>query len=90
MNTKEYYQEIAKKLEFDTDPFINGKFVKGGGPAFDSINPANGKVIATLSSNTVEEVYEAEKAAREAREEAGAERPLPLREAAAQRTADEV
>ncbi|MBR4393028.1 MAG: aldehyde dehydrogenase family protein, partial [Oscillospiraceae bacterium] len=69
MNTKEYYKSIADKLEFDTDPFINGKFVKGSGPAFDTINPATGKVVATLSSNTTEEVYEAEKAAREAFED---------------------
>ena len=56
MNTKEYYHEIADKLEFDTDPFINGKFVKGSGPAFDSVNPATGEVITTLSSNRPENV----------------------------------
>lgn len=69
MNTKEYYQEIAAKLKLHCDPFINGHFVKGSGQPFDSINPATGEVVATLSSNTAEEVYEAEKIAREAFED---------------------
>ena len=66
MDTKEYYKKIASEMEFDTDPFIDGKSVRGSGPAFESIDPATGEVLATLSSNTAEEVYEAEKAARRA------------------------
>lgn len=69
MNSKEYYQEIAKTLKLHTDPFINGQFVKGSGQPFDTVNPATGEVIATLSSNTAEEVYEAEKIARAAFED---------------------
>lgn len=69
MNTREYYLEIAKKLKLHTDPFINGQFVKGSGPAFNTINPATQEVIATLSSNTAEEVYEAERIARAAFED---------------------
>ncbi|MGI6211845.1 MAG: aldehyde dehydrogenase [Anaerovoracaceae bacterium] len=66
MESREYYQKVADGLKFDTDPFINGKFVKGSGPSFDTVNPATGKVVATLSSNTEEEVYEVEKIARKA------------------------
>lgn len=69
MNTKEYYENIARNLQYRTDPFIDGKFVKGSGPSFDTVNPATGKVIATLSSNTEEEVYAAERVARRAFED---------------------
>ena len=69
MKTKEYYYEVAANLKLHTDPFIGGRFVKGSGRPFDTVNPATGEVIATLSSNTVEEVYQAEKIAREAYED---------------------
>lgn len=59
MESREYYEKIAANLKFHTDPFIDGEFVKGSGPSFDSVNPANGKVICTLSSNTPEEINHA-------------------------------
>ncbi len=69
MKNREYYAAIAKNLKLHTDPFINGAFVKGGGEPFKTINPATGETIAVLSSNTVEEVYEAERIARAAFED---------------------
>ena len=69
LKSREYYAKTAENLKLHTDPFINGEFVKGGGKAFDSVNPATGQVIATLSANTAEEVYAAEKIARAAFED---------------------
>ena len=69
LKSREYYAKTAENLKLHTDPFINGEFVKGGGKAFDSVNPATGQVVATLSANTAEEVYAAEKIARAAFED---------------------
>ena len=69
MQNREYYATIAKSLKLHTDPFINGAFVKGSGEPFRTVNPATGETIAVLSSNTVEEVYEAERIARAAFED---------------------
>ena len=63
MRESSYYRKIAEGLKPEIRSFINGKFVEGSGPAFETINPANGKVIARIRANTPEEVMEAERAA---------------------------
>ncbi len=69
MRESSYYRKIAEGLKPEIRSFINGKFVEGSGPAFETVNPANGKVIARIRANTPEEVMEAERAAREAFED---------------------
>jgi len=46
--------------------FINGEWVEGHGEAFDSLNPATGKKLATLAQATAADVDGAVKAARAA------------------------
>jgi aldehyde dehydrogenase (NAD+) len=46
--------------------FIGGEWVKGGGKPFDSLNPATGKKLATLTEATAADVDAAVKAARAA------------------------
>ena len=68
--SKEYYEQIAKGLCFQTRAFIDGEFTAASqGGTFETVNPANGKVIASISSCLKEDVLRAEKAARKAFEE---------------------
>lgn len=68
--SKEYYEKVAKELCFQTRAFIDGKFVEAAqGKKFETVNPADGKVIASVSSCLKEDVLNAEKAARRAFEE---------------------
>ena len=48
MRESSYYRKIAEGLKPEIRSFINGKFVEGSGPAFDTVNPAHGKVIARI------------------------------------------
>ena len=46
--------------------FINGKWTKSGGESFTTVNPANGRAIATVSQGSARDVNAAVKAARAA------------------------
>ena len=49
--SKNEYIDIAAKIQFPTDPFINGKFQKSkAGRVMESINPATGSVITNISA----------------------------------------
>lgn len=66
LTTKEY-ETIAENLTFNTKALINGKLVEArNGKTFDTVNPANGKVTASITSCGAEEVDEAVQAARAA------------------------
>ena len=45
--SKDEYADIAAKIKFPIDPFINGKFQKTkAGNTMETINPADGTVLA--------------------------------------------
>lgn len=68
--SKEYYEQIAGELCFQTRAFIDGRFVEAAQEkTFETINPATGKVITSVSGCVKEDVFKAEKAARKAFEE---------------------
>jgi len=54
------------EIKNDYGLFINGKFVKGNGKSFQTINPATEKKIATISEASKADVNKAVKAARNA------------------------
>jgi gamma-glutamyl-gamma-aminobutyraldehyde dehydrogenase len=57
--------QIARSIEFETRAFINGRFVDAAsGKTFDTINPATGKVIASIAETDQEDVNRAVAAAR--------------------------
>lgn len=63
----EDYEAIAGKLSYQTKAFIQGRFTDARSEAtFESINPANGKVIAAIAQCGAEDVNQAVKAARTA------------------------
>lgn len=63
--TKDDYVNIAKKLQFPTDAFINGKFVKStSGKTSPTFNPATGEKIADYASCDIECVEKATSVAR--------------------------
>jgi len=65
--TKAEYQSIASALEFPTNALINGKFMAAkSGKTFDTVNPANGSVIAQVASCDTDDVDLAVAKAREA------------------------
>ena len=67
MNKPTNFHVAASELEFETRAFINGKHVDAAsGKAFDSINPATGKVITSLAACDEEDVNRAVSAARNA------------------------
>ncbi len=67
MNKPTNFHTAASELEFETRAFINGKYVDpASGKAFDSINPATGKVITSLAACDAEDVNRAVSAARNA------------------------
>ena len=68
--SKEYYEQIAKELCFQTRAFIGGRFVEASqGKTFDTINPATGEKITNVSGCGKEDVLNAEKEARKAFED---------------------
>ena len=67
--TRAEYQAIADDLDLPKAPFIDGKFRKGSGPDMDTVNPATGDVLATISTAGVGDVDLAVSKAREAFEQ---------------------
>ena len=63
------YKAIAADLTPPRTPFIDGKYQRGGGPAFDSVNPATGQVWARLTSADASDVDVAVRKARTAFEQ---------------------
>lgn len=62
-----HYESIAETLDFNTLALVNGRLVPArSGKTFDSINPATGKIIASIASCGLEDVEEAVLAARTA------------------------
>lgn len=67
MNKPIDFHTAAAELEFETRAFINGDYAPAAsGKTFDSINPANGKVLASISACDAKDVDRAAKAARSA------------------------
>jgi len=64
--TREEYGAIAAEIDLPAAPYIEGKFRKGNGPMMDTINPATGKVITSISTANGEDVNFAVAKAREA------------------------
>lgn len=61
------YEKIAENLNFNTKALINGKLVDAReGKTFETVNPANGKVTAVITSCGKEDVNEAVASARKA------------------------
>jgi gamma-glutamyl-gamma-aminobutyraldehyde dehydrogenase len=74
------WQGFASKLEIETDLFINGDYVAAqSGERFDSINPVNGEVIASLACAGTEDINLAVSSCKEAWED-GRWRNMPPRE----------
>lgn len=60
------YAAIARGVRFETRAFIGGEFVDAvSGKTFDTINPATGKVIASIAETDSEDVNRAVAAARQ-------------------------
>ena len=79
-HTRARWQALAAKAQKkpETRLFIDGKFVdakKGG--RFESVNPANGQVIAEVSAGTAEDIDRAVAAARKAFKAGGWSRMAP-------------
>lgn len=69
--SKEAYRELASKLEFRTQAFINGKFQDAqSGKTFTTTNPATGDDLAEIAACDSRDVDEAVSAAKEAFEDA--------------------
>ena len=65
--SKNDYIDIAAKIQFPTNPFINGKFQKSNaGRVMESINPATGSVITNISACDDSDVNYAVKVSRDA------------------------
>jgi len=64
--TREDYAAIAAGLDLPAAPFVDGKFREGQGPAMESVNPATGAVLATISTADAGDVDFAVQKAREA------------------------
>jgi len=65
--SKNDYIDIAAKIQFPTDPFINGRFQKSNaGRVMESINPATGSVITNISACDDSDVNYAVKVSRDA------------------------
>jgi 4-guanidinobutyraldehyde dehydrogenase/NAD-dependent aldehyde dehydrogenase len=61
------WHERARKLEFRTQPFIDGRYVDAAsGGTFDSINPATGKLLARVAAGDAEDINRAVISARAA------------------------
>lgn len=61
------WHERARKLEFRTQAFIDGRYVDAAsGATFDSLNPATGKLLARVAAGDAEDVNRAVISARAA------------------------
>ncbi len=64
--TREEYGAIAAEIDLPSTPFVDGKFRKGSGPMMDTINPATGEVLTSISTAGIGDVDFAVQKAREA------------------------
>ena len=48
--THDEYAAIAAELDFPRTAFIDGKFAKGSGGEFLSVNPATNETLCTISA----------------------------------------
>jgi len=65
--SKNEYADIAAKIKFPIDPFINGKFQKTkAGNIMETINPADGKVLAKVAACDYNDVNYAVEVSRDA------------------------
>ena len=65
--SKDEYADIAAKIKFPIDPFINGKFQKTkAGNTMETINPADGTVLAKVSACDYNDVDYAVEVSRDA------------------------
>ncbi|MEO1239557.1 MAG: aldehyde dehydrogenase family protein, partial [Pseudomonadota bacterium] len=67
--TRAEYGAIAADLDLPRTPFVDGKFRAGTGADMETINPATGEVLATISTAGVADVDLAVRKAREAFEQ---------------------
>ena len=64
--TRTEYAAIAAEIDLPATPFVDGKFRKGSGPMMDTVNPATGEVLSSISTANAEDVDFAVQKAREA------------------------
>ncbi len=64
--TRAEYGAIAAEIDLPATPFVDGKFRKGSGPMMDTVNPATGEVLTSISTANSEDVDFAVQKAREA------------------------
>jgi gamma-glutamyl-gamma-aminobutyraldehyde dehydrogenase len=64
--TRAEYAAIAADLDLPATPFIDGKFQRGHGPMMDTVNPATGEVLTSISTANSDDVDVAVSKAREA------------------------
>lgn len=70
LKSREYYAELSKQLRFPTKALIDGKFTSAdSGETFETVNPANGRVLAEIASCGERDVERAVEAARRAFED---------------------
>lgn len=67
--TREEYGAIAAEIDLPQTPYIDGKFRKGSGPMMDTLNPATGEVLTSISTANADDVDLAVAKAREAFEQ---------------------
>ena len=79
LKTSQYYHELADKLKFPTNAFIDGAFVNSvAGDRFVTRNPATGQELATIANCHSEDVDIAVKAARRSFDEGVWRKRTPL------------
>ncbi|RKF16217.1 aldehyde dehydrogenase [Roseovarius spongiae] len=64
--TRAEYAAIAAEIDLPAAPYIDGKFRKGSGPMMDTLNPATGEVLTSISTAGADDVDFAVAKAREA------------------------
>ncbi|WP_397543805.1 aldehyde dehydrogenase [Roseovarius salis] len=64
--TRAEYAAIAVDLDLPAAPYVDGKFRHGNGPGMDTVNPATGEVLTTISTANRKDVDFAVQKAREA------------------------
>ncbi len=64
--TRAEYGAIAAEIDLPATPFVDGKFRKGSGPMMDTVNPATGEVLTSISTANADDVDFAVQKAREA------------------------
>ncbi|MEO0748369.1 MAG: aldehyde dehydrogenase family protein, partial [Pseudomonadota bacterium] len=64
--TRAEYGAIAAEIDLPATPFVDGKFRKGSGPMIDTVNPATGEVLTSISTANADDVDFAVQKAREA------------------------